>query len=93
MGQQLMVALIVLCAAVYAGARYLPSAWRLRLVNRLSRGGAGSPLVRLLDTGASCGSGCKTCQTCATPAALAAPASASAKGRRVIVVHDSRTRR
>jgi len=67
MWQELAVAALVLVAAVYVGAKYLPAAWRVRIVNRLSKGGADSRLVRWLDTGGSCGSGCNSCGTCETP--------------------------
>ncbi len=67
MWQELVVGLFVALAAVYVGAKYLPAAWRIRIVNRLSRGGADSKLVRWLDTGGSCGSGCNSCNTCETP--------------------------
>lgn len=85
MWQELVVALLVLVAAVYVGARYLPAAWRLRIVNRLSRGGADSTLVRWLDTGGSCGSGCKTCNTCDTPSEPTPPAGSK---HRVIKLHE-----
>jgi hypothetical protein len=84
MWQELVVALAVLCAAVYVGAKYLPAAWRIRIVNRLSRGGQDSKLVRWLDTADSCGGGCKTCNTCETPEDVSAPAGNS---RRVIKIH------
>lgn len=92
MWQELSVALIVLVAAVYIGARYLPAAWRIKAVNRLSRGGAESTLVRWLDTADSCGGGCNTCNTCdssdssETPQAPTPPAG----GRhRVIKLHKN----
>ena len=87
MWQELVVALLVLVAAVYVGAKYLPAAWRLRIVNRLSRGGADSTLVRWLDTGGSCGSGCKTCNTCDTPSEPTPPAGTK---HRVIKLHEKR---
>ncbi|MFC5459404.1 DUF6587 family protein [Massilia niabensis] len=87
MWQELVVALAVLIAAVYVGAKYLPAAWRLRIVNRLSSGGADSKLVRWLDTGGSCGGGCKTCNTCETPAEPAPPAGGK---HRVIKLHEKR---
>ena len=87
MWQELVVALAVLVAAVYVGAKYLPAAWRLRIVNRLSNGGAGSKLVRWLDTGGSCGSGCNSCNTCDTPAEPSAPAG---NKHRVIKLHEKR---
>ena len=84
MWQELIVALIVLVAAVYIGAKYLPAAWRIKAVNRLSHGGADSPLVRWLDAGGSCGGGCKSCNTCETPAEPAPPAGNT---HRVIKLH------
>lgn len=91
MWQELVVALVVVLAFVYVGAKYLPAAWRLRVVNCLSRGGAESKLVRWLHMGAgsggSCGGGCKTCDTCATPAGPAAPDGGK---HRVIRVHEKR---
>jgi hypothetical protein len=87
MWQELVVALVVLVAAVYIGARYLPAAWRIRIVNRLSRGGTDSMLVRWLDTADSCGGGCKTCHTCETPAEPTPPAGGT---HRVIKLHEKR---
>ena len=74
MWQELAVALIVVLATLYIGAKYLPAAWRIRLVNRFSQGGSDSTLVRWLDTGGSCGSGCKSCNTCETPEEITPPA-------------------
>ena len=91
MWQELVVALVVVLAAVYVGAKYLPAAWRLRIVNRLSSGGADSRLVRWLDTGGSCGTGCKTCNTCDTSAQPAAEPTPPAGGKhRVIKLHEKR---
>ena len=73
MWQELVVAFAVLVAAVYVGAKYLPAAWRIRIVNRLSRGGQDSKLVRWLDTADSCGGGCKSCNTCETQEEPSAP--------------------
>lgn len=87
MWQELVVGLAVVLAALYVGAKYLPAAWRIRIVNRLSRGGADSKLVRWLDTGGSCGSGCNSCNTCETPAAPAPPAGGK---HRVIKLHEKR---
>ena len=69
--QYLIVGVIVFFAALFAARKFMPAAWRTRLVYRLSRGraGADSRLVRWLDTDASCGSGCDTCKACEdTPA-------------------------
>ena len=87
MWQELVVAAFVLVAAVYVGAKYLPAAWRVRIVNRLSKGGADSKLVRWLDTGGSCGSGCNSCNTCETPAEPTPPESGK---HRVIKIHQDR---
>ena len=87
MWQELVVALVVVVAAVYVGAKYLPAAWRIRLVNRLSRGGSDSALVRWLGTADSCGGGCKSCNTCETPAEPAAP---EGNKHRVIKLHEKR---
>lgn len=84
MWQEGVVALVVVFAAVYVGAKYLPAAWRIRIVNRLSRGGADSALVRWLDTADSCGGGCKSCNTCETPEEPTAPAGTN---HRVIKIH------
>jgi hypothetical protein len=65
--QYLVVALIVALAALYAGSKYLPAGWRRRMVHAVSRGaGAESKMVKWLDTGDSCGSGCDTCGSCET---------------------------
>ncbi|MDN4061547.1 hypothetical protein QPK31_25310 [Massilia sp. YIM B02769] len=85
MWQELAVAALVLVAAVYVGAKYLPAAWRVRIVNRLSKGGADSKLVRWLDTGGSCGSGCSSCNSCETPAEPTPPADSK---HRVIKIHQ-----
>ena len=87
MWQELVVGLFVVLAAVYVGAKYLPAAWRIKIVNRLSRGGADSRLVRWLDTGGSCGSGCNSCNTCETPAEPTPPAGSK---HRVIKLHEKR---
>lgn len=87
MWQELIVAVFVLVAAVYVGAKYLPAAWRVRIVNRLSKGGADSKLVRWLDTGGSCGSGCNSCNTCETPAEPTPPENGK---HRVIKLHEKR---
>ena len=84
MWQELAVGLFVVLAAVYVGAKYLPAAWRVKIVNRLSRGGADSTLVRWLDTGGSCGSGCNSCNTCETPAEPTPPVGSK---HRVIKLH------
>jgi hypothetical protein len=78
--QYLVVGLVVALAALYAASKYLPAAWRRRIVHRLSHGaaGGGSKLVKWFDTGASCGSGCDSCKACEEPPAPAG------EGKRVI---------
>lgn len=49
--ENLIVAVIVSGSAWYAGAKYLPAAWRARM----GRNGSG------------CSSGCDTCKACAEP--------------------------
>jgi hypothetical protein len=84
--QSLAVAVIVMLALLYVGARYLPKGWRTRLVYRLSRrnGQRQSKLVQWLDTASSCGSGgCDSCKACADPEPVESPT-----GHRVIKVHE-----
>jgi hypothetical protein len=93
--QELAVAAIVVLAALYVGAKYLPVAWRRRIVFALSRSEGESRLARWLGTGTSCGTGCASCKACA-PAAPGAAAGAPsgetppAGGRRVIKLHQRR---
>jgi hypothetical protein len=84
MVQYLVVAVIVACALLYVGAKYLPQGWRTRIVYRLSRrGGPQSKLVQWLDTAGSCGSGgCDSCKACEDT-----PAPQPEDGRRVIKLH------
>ncbi|MES2149272.1 MAG: DUF6587 family protein [Pseudomonadota bacterium] len=78
--QNLAVALIVALAALHACSRYLPAAWRQRIVYVLTRGNARqSFMAKWFRTEASCGSGCETCKACAEPAAPT--------GQRVIKIH------
>jgi hypothetical protein len=89
--EQLAVAGIVVLAAAYVGAKYLPAAWRRRIVYALSGGAAESKLSRWLGTGSSCGSGCDSCKSCAPAAPADAPPEASPAGqRRVIKLHRRR---
>ena len=84
--QYLVVAVIVVLAALYAAAKYLPKSWRQRIVYKLSGGTGKGKLVDLLDTGSSCGSGCDTCGSCA-PQPLPEK---DGQGRKVIQVHVKR---
>jgi hypothetical protein len=87
MVQYLVVAIIVLLAALYAGAKYLPVAWRRKLVYKLrDRGQGNGRVAKWLDKDGSCGSGCDTCGSCETEALPAT----DAKGRKVIQLHVKR---
>ena len=75
--QNLIVALIVIAAALHVARKYLPAAWRQKLVYRLAaRGASQSRMAKWLNTETGCGSGCETCKSCADPA----PAAAAAAG-------------
>jgi hypothetical protein len=88
--QELVVAAVVAVAALYVGAKYLPVAWRRRIVFALSRSEGESTLARWLGTESSCGTGCASCKACA-PATPQAPADgADGEHRRVIKLHQRR---
>jgi len=85
--QYLVVALIVLLAALYAGGKYLPVSWRRKLVYKLrDRGQGNGRLAKWLDKDGSCGSGCDTCGSCETEPLP----EKDAKGRKVIQLHVKR---
>jgi hypothetical protein len=86
--QELAVGAIVAAAALYAGAKYLPAAWRRRIVFALSGGAGESRLARWLGTESSCASGCASCKACA-PGTPEAPLTGvpGAGARRVIKLH------
>jgi hypothetical protein len=87
MMQYLVVGVIVLLAALYAAGKYLPVAWRRKLVYKLRDAGRGNgKLARWLDKDGSCGSGCDTCGSCA-PEPMPEK---DEKGRKVIQVHLKR---
>jgi len=87
MVQYLVVGLIVLLAALYAGGKYLPVAWRRKLVYKLrDRGQGNGRLAKWLDKDGSCGSGCDTCGSCETEPLP----KTDAKGRKVIQLHVKR---
>lgn len=84
MEQAIAAGVIVALAALYVGLKYLPAAWRRRLVHFFTRRGASqAKLVRWLDTGNSCGSGCGSCGACAP-----GPVQPSEDGRKVIRLHE-----
>jgi hypothetical protein len=87
MMQYLVVGVIVLLAALYAAGKYLPVAWRRKLVYKLRDAGRGNgKLARWLDKDGSCGSGCDTCGSCA-PEPMPEK---DEKGRKIIQVHVKR---
>ena len=90
--QNLIVALIVAIAAVYAAANYLPKTWRERIVFSLTRAGLRqASLAAFFKTEASCGSGCGSCGSgaggCAAPA-LNLDDDEPTGGRRIIKIHS-----
>ena len=90
--QNLVVALIVAIAAVYAAAKYLPRSWREQIVFFLSaRGLNQARLAAFFNTEASCGSGCGSCGSgdggCAPPA-LDLGDDGPVEGQRVIRIHS-----
>ena len=69
--QNLIVAVIVLCAALHVARKYLPARWRQKLVFLLTaRGASQSTMAKWLNTASNCGSGCAKCQACAAPVPL-----------------------
>jgi len=85
--QYLVVGVIVLLAAVYAAAKYLPKTWRQRVVYTFSDGSGKGLLARWLDKESGCGSGCDTCGSCAPAPVLPEK---DGKGRKVIQLHVER---
>jgi hypothetical protein len=78
--QEFVVGAIVVLAALYAVAKFMPMAWRRKLVYRLSRGGQ-SRLAKVIDSTGSCGGGGSSCDTCGT---CEDDAEAAKDGKRVI---------
>lgn len=102
--QELVTGIIVVLAAAYIGAKYLPESWRRAIVYRLSAGGQQSApakwLVKWLDISASCGTGsgsskggsCGSCGTCGTSKATepAPPVESGKRAGKVIRIHERR---
>lgn len=87
--QTLVVAVVVLVALALLARKYLPAAWRRRLVHVVSRGSGKGRLAAWLGGAESgCGSGCDSCGTCA-PEQPALP-ERDAQGRKVIKLHVQR---
>ncbi|SFV06702.1 DUF6587 family protein [Pseudoduganella namucuonensis] len=89
MWQQIIVGVIVAAALLHACTKYLPAAWRRRVVHALSRRGFDQDkLAKLFKTQSSCGDGCGSCGSCDTPAPPSPPDIPGA--RRVIKLHVQR---
>ncbi|MES2259868.1 MAG: DUF6587 family protein [Pseudomonadota bacterium] len=89
MWQNLIVALIVAAAALHACTKYLPAAWRRRIVHALAqRGFNQDKMAKLFKTQASCGDGCGSCGSCETDAPAPPPAAPGAQ--RVIMLRVQR---
>jgi hypothetical protein len=90
MWQELIVGVIVAACAFHAATKYLPAAWRRRIVHALSRRGFDQDkLAKLFKTQSSCGDGCGSCGSCETPAASDAPKDTGV-ARRVIQLRVQR---
>lgn len=89
MWQQIIVGLIVAAAVLHACTKYLPAAWRRRIVYTLGKRGFNEDrLARLFKVqGGGCGSGCGSCGSCG-PDAPAPPAPPTS--HRVIKLHVQR---
>jgi hypothetical protein len=100
MWQQIIVALIVMVALVHFSTKYLPVAWRKRIVYTLARRGLNEArLAKLFKTqgGGGCGDddGCSSCGSCDTTptrnnASAGAGANTGAPQQRVIKLHVQR---
>nr|WP_315259669.1 DUF6587 family protein [uncultured Duganella sp.] len=91
MWQELIVALIVAGAAVHFSTKYLPMAWRRRIVYTLGKRGFNEmKLAKFFKTngGGGCGSGCSSCGP-STTASSCDSKSATPK-QRVIKLHVQR---
>lgn len=90
--QNLIVALIVTIAAVFAAANYLPRTWREQIVFFLVQRGLNQPrMAAFFKVDASCGSGCGSCGSgnggCAAPP-LNLDDDEPTDGRRIIKIHS-----
>jgi len=91
MWQELIVALIVVVALVHFSTKYLPVAWRRRIVYTLGKRGFNEArLARFFKTngGGGCGSGCSDCGPSTT--ASSCDSKSSAPKQRVIKLHVQR---
>lgn len=85
--QQAVVGMIVVLAALYALVKFMPAAWRRKLVYKLSHRGQ-AKLARVVDSTGSCGGGGSACDTCGTCEDEQAPPAKD--GKRVIKLRVER---
>ena len=95
MWQQVIVGLIVAAAVLHFCTKYLPAAWRQRIVYFLTRRGFDqNKMAKLFKTQANCGDGCGSCGSCDSSAPAASSTSSSPDSstphKRVIKLHVQR---
>jgi hypothetical protein len=93
MWQQIIVALIVMAALLHFSTKYLPLAWRQRIVYTLGKRGFNEArLAKLFKTkgGGGCGGGCSDCGPSSATSACDSKAGDSAASKRVIKLHPQR---
>ncbi|MDC8759468.1 DUF6587 family protein [Janthinobacterium fluminis] len=85
MWQEAIVVCIVAAAVLHAAGKYLPAAWRRRIVAALTRCGASEArMAALFKTAPSCTDGCASCGSCSSEPA---PPLEAVDAKRVIKVH------
>lgn len=93
MWQQIIVGLIVAAALLHASTKYLPAAWRRRIVYTLAQRGMNEDkLAKFFKVQDSCGSGCGSCGSCGTSGGTdaSAPPPSPPTTHRVIKLHVQR---
>ena len=91
MWQQIIVGLIVAAAVLHFCTKYLPAAWRQRIVYFLTRRGFDqNRLAKLFKTQSNCGDGCGSCGSCDTSAPASSTADSSTPNKRVVKLHVQR---
>ena len=84
MWQEMIVGVIVALAVLHACTKYLPAAWRQRIVFFLTKRGLDQDrLAKIFKTQSSCGDGCGPCGSCESDARPPPPED----GRKVIKIH------
>jgi hypothetical protein len=92
MWQQIIVGLIVAAALLHASTKYLPAAWRRRIVYTLAQRGMNEDkLAKFFKVQDSCGSGCGSCGSCDSGSSdPSVPPPSPPGARRVIKLHVQR---